>query len=450
MSSISAATSDNHDALDTHPCLLPLLQPVRFCLHTFLSADDAARLMRASRSITASLLSGYAFVDHAFTFHACSVTDVKRSIAFYARYHMRIVRMCLPAKWNEPLVDDATGRAVLPASLVALALGGTSPYERYRSLANAPIDESGGNDESEQRYEESYRRVRPHGAPMFRAEPWQVLEYAVCMGAFNQPIPPGALPHGLRWLQLGDSFNQPLQVGSIPETVETLQFGMHFDQLLHVGQLPASLTHLVFGRDYDQPLQLDVLPAGLKRLHLGASYRAPLQPGTLPPQLQQLSCGYRYTRRRTPRLVPGDIPPSVTHLRLSDDFGQPLQEGIIPHGVAHLNLGYGFNQPLPPGMLPTSLRELVLSPQFDQALHPGSLPDGLEVLAFRKRGKFQQTLQPDVIPASVVAISMSKDYNAEVVTGGIPATVQWLRLSNRYDEKSLRAMLSPATHVVWW
>ena len=53
----------------TGPCLLPFLQPVRLCLHGFVSSgDDAARFMQASRFITASVLAGYAFLDHAFTF----------------------------------------------------------------------------------------------------------------------------------------------------------------------------------------------------------------------------------------------------------------------------------------------------------------------------------------------------------------------------------------------
>lgn len=91
----------------TGPCLLPLLQPVRVCRDSFLSAQDAVRFMRASHSITAALLADYAFVDRVFTFR--SVADVKRSrffcaavkhsLARYARYHMRILRMCLPEDW---------------------------------------------------------------------------------------------------------------------------------------------------------------------------------------------------------------------------------------------------------------------------------------------------------------------------------------------------------------
>ena len=55
------------------------------------------------------------------------------------------------------------------------------------------------------------------------------------MRASNQSIPPGALPRGLRFLQLGSHFNQPLQHGSIPDTIEVLHLGGDFNQPLLVG-----------------------------------------------------------------------------------------------------------------------------------------------------------------------------------------------------------------------
>ena len=44
--------------LNPCPCMLHSLQPIRHCLHTFLSARDAFCLMRAGRSTTAALLVG--------------------------------------------------------------------------------------------------------------------------------------------------------------------------------------------------------------------------------------------------------------------------------------------------------------------------------------------------------------------------------------------------------
>ena len=96
---------------------------------------------------------------------------------------------------------------------------------------------------------------------------------------------------------------------------------------------------------------------------------------------------------------------------------------------------------------------------FNQVLQPGSLPDGLAVLAFTTddssemflRG-FQQTLWPGILPASVSVLSMSRHYRQELVAGGIPATVRWLRLPHRpvAYQHDLSAVLSPSTRVVRW
>ena len=52
---------------------------------------------------------------------------------------------------------------------------------------------------------------------------WQ---HGISIAHFDHPLPPGALPRGLRFLHFGSRYNQPLQVGSIPDTVEVLQFGV--------------------------------------------------------------------------------------------------------------------------------------------------------------------------------------------------------------------------------
>ena len=443
------------DVLSSPPyiglCLLPLLQPIRLCLLSWLKAEDAARLMQASRSLTVALLSGYTFVDHVFTFHTAA--DVKRSLTLYTRYHMRILRIRLSDRWKEPLVDSESGRPLLPASLLALAIGSQSKYEKRLTLAEAAFN---GSDQqrTEEAYDtqaegedsEFYRRIRPVHVERYTNAAWNVHEYGDSVGVFNQLMPPGALPHALRFLQLNDRFDQPLQAGSIPDTVEVLQLGWEFDQPLEEGHLPASLTHLVFGQDYNQPLLTSVLPASLRRLHLGSYYDQPIPPGVLPSSLQQLFLGVMYNRP----ILPGTIPTSVTHLRLSNCLKYPLQFGSIPHGVVHLNLGRLLDHPLLPGLLPTSLRELAVSEDFDQMLQPGSLPDGLEVLAFHPMSKFTYPLQPGVIPATVVAVSMGTDYSAELVAGGIPATVRWLRLPRKYAENDLSSVLSPTTRLVWW
>ena len=436
------------------PCLLLLLQPVRRCLHPFLSSQDAVQLMQASRSTTNSLLPGYCFVDHVFT--PSTTAEAKRCFALYEHYGMRILRLCLPEMWDEPLLSW-TRQPLLPASLTALELGVSSDS---KSLVHAAFEGSAqlhsrareeikqdGVDYGEGEFHRLVRPVKQFMSKFKLDITWDVHQYSSGVGTLNRPIPPGALSHGLRFLQFNDAFNQPLQVGSIPDTVEVLQFGRAFNRRLELGQMPASLTHLVFGSSYDQPLRLPgVLPAALRRLYMGTTYNQPIPPGAMPPSLQQLSLGGYYDRP----ISPGAIPTSVTHLRLSLYFNQPLQPASIPEGIVHLNLGDLFDRPLLPGVLPASLRELVLSMSYNQPLQPGSLPDGLEVLAFHRYAEYSHTLQPCLLPASVRTVSLGVNYEQELVAGGIPSTVRWLRLPACYAGENLRGVLSPATRVVWW
>ena len=465
MSDWDCQQADNDSAAHTATdcCLLLTLHPVRQWLHPFLSATAVARLRRGSRSTTALLLAEYK-PDHDFTYRGQSLADVKRTIAVYGRYHMHIRRLSLPAGWNEPLVDSQR-RPVLPQSLLVLSVGELNPGALSNSITARPsivhvaLDGTDGERDSGELQTEAedggerafYRRMRPltghmsRGAwtNMYDAESnlWDVLRYGDCKGAFNQPIPPGALPRGLRFLQFNNTFNQPLQAGSIPDTVEVLQFGEAFNQPLRAGHLPASLTHLVFGFSFDQPLD-GVLPAGLRQLFMGFCYNQRMRPGTLPPHLQQLSLGCQYNQP----LETGIIPASVTHVRLSECFNKALQPGSIPVGVVHLNLG---DHPLLPGVLPAPLRELAISQNFECALQSGSLPDGLASLAFHHMAKYQHQLQPRIIPASVTDLALSHEYKAPLRQGGIPATVRWVRLPQHYSGMDMSGVLSSSTQVAW-
>ena len=435
----------------TGPCVLPLLEPVRRCLHPFLGSTDVARLMQAGHH-AASLLSGYVFTDHAFTYG--TGYHLRRSIALYRQYNMYIVRLSLAVDWDEPLVNSSTGQSVLHHSLLALTLGQDTGNN---TIVHAALDGSdgeigesdvAGSGDVQSAVDRLTHFNGGDAGGCTRGWGWSVYRYEESISHFALRISPGTLPHGLRFLQFPHSFDQPLQVGDIPVTVEWLQFGRNFNQPLEVGHLPASLTHLAFGLLYRQPLLPGVLPAGLRRLHLGPGclFGYPLLPGILPSHLQQLSFGGAHSFSR---IAPGDIPSSVTHLRLNSS-GNRLQAGSIPAGVILLNLGDFFNEPLLPGVLPTTLRELIISRSFNQPLRPGSLPDGLQVLVFNVKAEFQQPLLPKVIPASVKAISMGSAYNQRIVAGAIPATVKWLRLPASYAETNSVRVLSPSTRIVWW
>ena len=457
MASSSALANDY-----TGPCLLSLLQPVRRCLQPFLTSLDAAHLMQASRSTTVAILHGYTF--HRI-FELSSAGDARRTIALYSRYHIRLYGVGLGAGWQDPLLDSDSGRPLLPASLVLLVCGESHGDRAYHS--GMPIDraacgalinkakcqqnehcaglDKGSDDVGADDESVFYRHVRIVDAGLAKDTSWDVTTFGDCLGAFNLPIPPGALPSGLRVLQLNDAFNQPLAVGSIPDTVTVLQLDRDFNQPLAIGHLPASLTHLIVGYRYNHPLLPGVLPAALERLQLGY-WQGQLQPGVLPPHLRELSFGSAYNHP----ICLDVIPPSVSHLRLGYSFNQPLNARGFSHGLVHLHLSHAFNHPLPPHILPSSLRELVIGAQFVLPLQPGSLPDGLTLLAFDSASRFQHVLRPGVIPATVILLSLGKWYSRELVKGGIPATLRWIRLHRRYAQQDLRGVLSPSTRVVWW
>ena len=205
----------------TGPCLLPLLHPVRLCLHPFITSADAVRLMRASRVTTASLLADYAFIDRVFQWHyPYTIPEVKRSLALYARYHMRLLCMCLPKDWNESLIDGDSGRSVLPASLIALTFGQETEYPVRGSIVHAAFDDSERRrreeDEEEAGVERQFsRRVRRWERDN-SCDPWSVFEYTPSRGLFNQPLPPGALPHGLRFLQFQSAVQPAAASGQHP------------------------------------------------------------------------------------------------------------------------------------------------------------------------------------------------------------------------------------------
>ena len=432
-------------------CMLPLLQPIRHCLHAFLSDADATRLMQTSRSTASDLLAGYT-LSHVFTFTTSH--ELKRAAAVYSRSGMRINRVCLSARWNEPLLDCDTGVPLLPASLAALTIGHVVRTTMPAGCAaDATLDGSWSAGRAERVESEAdsdsdfRRRIQAVDTLARDDRTWNVPRWDASEGLFDRAIAPGALPHGLRFLQFNNAFNYPLEVGSIPDTVTVLQLGQRFDQPLATGHLPTSLRHLVLSFRYNRPLPPGVLPAGLQLLRLGHTFNQPLLRGALPPQLRQLS----FERFFDQPLSAGVIPSSVTHMRLSLYFNQPLSVGSIPHGVTHLNLGERFNYPLPAGVLPSSLRELALSAMFEHSLQPGSLPDGLQVVAFHRESRFHHVLSAGVIPASVEVLSMGTAYDQTLLAGGVPETVKWLRLPRSwYGGRDLSSVLSSSTRVVWW
>ena len=393
------------------------LGPVRHIFQSFLSDAEAALLMRVGHTAM-SLLSGYSFCQHVF--RPGSPSGLSSMKALYERWDMRITRMCFLRGWYGPLTDAVSGKSLLPSSLLALALGWVPEKEEATSMfahlatltATGDLWEEETNAGTSNNGSTLLQRVQPHSS-------WRIKPYSHAYGCHSLPIPLGAIPHGVRFLQLSYHFDHPLLPGSIPSTVRFLQCGHSFSQPLD-GLLPEGLTHLILGDKFTAQLLPGSLPSSLQRLRLGA-FDQPLHISSLPPHIQRLDMGLCFNQP----LPPFVLPASLTHLKLSDRFSQQLVRDSIPSGVVHLSLGSAFDWPLQPGVLPSSLHELVLGDSFKQPLEPGSLPCHLRLL--RLPGGYSQPLRSSLLPSSLHLVDLN-GYAGEVAKGVLPAALPWLAM----------------------
>ena len=404
------------------------LFPVRHALHRFLNNNDAARLLSLHRHLSLSLLNGFTFSTHMFTFPLSAL-----GVELYMRSGVRIARMSLDQHFNGPLVDAATGRSLLPSSLEELLLGHQPPgrsLDRNRAIAIREVGESKEGDLSLANLVE-------------RGNRWETWLPSQCHSAFNQPLSPSSLPHGLRQLRFSVQYDQPIRRGVLPASVTSLHLGSSFNQWLSSGVLPSSLKYLSLSTEFNCPLRPHVIPPSVEYLDMGWTFNHPLQPHSLPPGLIWLSMGWYIDQP----LPPGFLPSSLTHLRLSRRFNCPLEVGSIPEGIRYLDMNGSFDCFLGPGLLPSSLRHLQLSLKFRQPLVAGSLPHGLEALIFPFR--YRHPLEAGLIPSTVLLLDLGTFYRDAILPEAVPPTGRWLRLPFECYAQAA-SMIPPATEVEWY
>ena len=408
-------------------------------LQSFLTDGDAARALPVSRGFTIALLRRFTF--HSHVFRPPSTPHLHSCLALYSKFDLRITRLSLPKDFNSALLEEGTGRPLLPASLIALAMGAGDPSRSADSMFN-DLSNLLSTGEMRQHPAEAKGEYYALARRVDAGSSWRLRPYREVYSTFRGAIPPGALPLGLRFLQLNDWHEPQLMEGSIPPTVTFIQLGRHFTQPLSL--LPPSLTHLLLKPPISRPIAAGEWPTSLRWLYLGQGFQQPLEAGSLPQQLLGLDMGQALIH--VP-IVPGLIPNSVTHLRLTQTFDQPLQ-GLLPDGLQHLHLGYNHKQPITPHLLPSSLVELVLSHCYQLPLVPGSLPDGLQLLQLPE-DSWEHPLQPGVIPPSVVLVLFPKRYATQLVVGAIPPSVRFVRLPRSYWDK-VEGLIPHSTHVEWF
>ena len=139
--------SHTHSSYQSHapPCLLPLLR--QFVNASTHSSTPLMPRVSCRPATPSPPPSSPAMASSTTSSHTAGWRRPSWSFAFYARYHMRMLRLCLPKTWNVPLVDRKSGRSILPRSLLALTLGPDyhdydydGRQRRVHSVAHATLD----------------------------------------------------------------------------------------------------------------------------------------------------------------------------------------------------------------------------------------------------------------------------------------------------------------------
>ena len=441
------------------PCVIDVLRPVVSLFQPFLADADAARLLRTSRTAALALLAGHVFRSH--TFQPTSLASLIRLRDLCLRYGLRVTQLALPPHIHTIAVDPSPPhQSPIPTSVIVLSLGSltaqwTALKPSWAALCAAAVDwqerPPWSLSHSQQRWPQS------DGA---QAREWQLswvhdpLEddpilprFASPIGELHCPLPPGLLPHGLRVLLFNRSFNYRLEPGSLPSTLTFLQLAWSFEQQLLPGVLPASLLYLSLPY-YRHRLLPGSLPASLERLRLG-HWSPPVGVGVLPAGLKALHLG-----NVNDSLQPHVLPPSLLYLSFGASFNQLCLPNVLPCSLVELHFGHCYNQPTPAGVLPSSLRRLTLGSDFSQQLEVGALPEGLLFLRAEPDSRYPPSLlapfQPGVLPSTLLGLDLSNRCVAPLPSDVIPLSVRWVRLSSKYRDERIEAVLPPLAECRWF
>ena len=465
---MSESHSHLQDPQPPHPSavtVLDALHPLLTLFQPFLDDDDAARLLRTSRTAALALLPGYTFTSHIF--QPTSLASLLFLRRLCLTYRLRITQLDLPASLRTLTFNAASPRfSPIPASVTALSLC-------YHPVDSSPRWAAFSAAAADWPDREPWRLPDPHPSPLWfgaQGKGWQLtlastseqFDYLDCpipcfadpIGDLDCPLPPGLLHEGLRLLRFNSGYNHPLQPGSLPSSLTFLQLGAMFDQPLAPGILPASLRCLsMVAGHYHHRLVQGSLPASLERLSLW-HWSQPLEVEVLPPRLKTLHLhGFNHPLERHV------LPLSLLFLSL-DSFSKDIRPGHLPPSLVELRLGWRpspvehrpgrFHRPLHAGALPASLRRLTMSNGLHQRLQLRSLPEGLLFFRFNCQWPASQPpLQPGVLPSTLLGIDFANFYHHPLPAGVVPSAVQWIRLSSRYRDERIEAVLSPYTEVRW-
>lgn len=148
---------------------------------------------------------------------------------------------------------------------------------------------------------------------------------------FNEPIMPGSIPHGVKYIRFGYYYNQKLIQHVIPDSVVKVSFGNKFNQVIKKNDFPNSVTTLIFGQSFVQKLIEGSMPTSLKRIEFGAYYNKVIGQNVLPKSVYFMAIGNKMFNKDV------YIPESVTDLTICSYFkDSELANEVIPKTVKYI------------------------------------------------------------------------------------------------------------------
>jgi hypothetical protein len=192
----------------------------------------------------------------------------------------------------------------------------------------------------------------------------------------------------------------------------------------------------------------------LVHLTLG-NFNQQIMPCMLPSNLTYLELG-NYDQQ----LVSNVLPPNLKHLKLGR-FNQQLLTNVLPNKLEHLTFGLKFNQPLLPNVLPSSLLYLTFGDETVKSDYPnyinniycvvgvqgvtgatGAIGHGIYGNIYCDIGDFNQKIEKDVLPQSLIYLRLSNDFNQILDEGNMPQNLCDIIVGRNYNKQLTNEFIS--------
>ncbi|KAF2076459.1 hypothetical protein CYY_002262 [Polysphondylium violaceum] len=230
---------------------------------------------------------------------------------------------------------------------------------------------------------------------------------------FNQVIPQGIIPFGVRSIYFNRDFNQIILPNTLPDSVLEIRFGLNpytQSSLYHIGP---NVDHLAFGISSKTKVQDFILPnirfikinnSKLMFLKMMRALKRPKRQLIVPDSVQRISSNQSKSSFQTATTQTFLQKFPLIYFKSKEEEEDLAKEKLDPSII--LNLRIGCNQFIQPHLL-DFLTILKFGKSFNQVLSKGLLPSSITKLTF-KRGFYHQDLL-DWIPPSVTDLVIGRE-----------------------------------------